>query len=298
MDYATSYLKKQENSFAKWTEFLQKDLQQDFRPLEYSDEIPSPLEDFPQDNWSEKEKTRFYYLFAQFNCEALIIFEQCFMYATRKLVRTLPNPLERTALRHFAREEFIHTKAFRAYLRKEIVFHFPQKALVIHGSPLLKNIFAWILRQEPLAIIIPGAKSETYSLFYSKLFEKLFGQEGNTFTHLNALHSEDEVSHVQFDYNFVDSVLQRRSLFEQIRFVFYTFLLIFFIQFIILSGFSRVVKQLRPRSSVWFRVRLMGRIFKWILWSFNPYLQTRRSLRATYSQRPHFMYKFFLLGSL
>lgn len=266
--------------------------------MEFSELIPNPLCSFPEAQWSEQEMRHFFYLFSQFNCEALILFEQCFMYASKRLAVSLHDTVERRALLHFAKEEFAHTQAFRRYLRKESVLGFPQKSLLVHRQHRLKNIFTWILRQEPLAIMIPGAKSETYSLFYTKLFEKQFGKDGNTFTRLHTLHSEDEVHHVQFDYNFADSILAKRSLFGQLKFIFYTFLMMLFIQFIVISGFGHALKELRPHSSLWFRIKSMRRIFNWVLWSFNPYIQTRRSLKATYSQRKHFMYKFFLLGSL
>lgn len=298
MDYAASYLEKQNKFLGKWTQFFQADLCESFKPLEYTDKIPSPLEAMPEAHWNEEEKRHFFYLFAQFNCEALILFEQCLMYASRKLGTSLPNALEKEAILHFAREEFIHTKAFRHYLRREQVYQFPQRSLVVHRCHRLKNLFAWLLKQDPMAIVIPGAKSETYSLFYSKLFERQFGRDGNTFTKLNVLHSEDEVAHVQFDYQFADSVIAKRSLPQQFKFILFTFLTILVIQFIVILGFSQALKELRPHSSFWFRLKTMRRIFRWVLWNFPPYMQTRRSLQATYSQRKHFMYRFFRLGSL
>ena len=171
MDYAVSYLQKQKNYLNKWKQFFETDLGLDFKTLQYDRDFPSPVNELSE--FSDSEKRHFYCCFSQFNCEALIVFEQCFMFASRILMRTLSENDEKRALHHFHKEEFIHTKAFRSYLRTEKTYLFPEKSLVVHRYHLLKNIFAWILKREPLAIIIPGAKSETYSLFYSKLFGEL-----------------------------------------------------------------------------------------------------------------------------
>lgn len=298
MSYAAIYLKKQEHSLEKWDRFLNEDLRNSFVPLSFSEDFPSPVEDLGLKSWTPADKRQFYYLFAQFNCEALVIFEQCFMYSSRVLRKQLSNSDEKQALMHFAREEFFHTRAFRRYLAAEAIYNFPQKSLLIHRSHRLKNVFAWILRHEPMAIIIPGAKSETYSLFFTKLLEKFFGKQGNSLTHLNSLHSEDEVFHIQFDYNFADSTVEKRGFLGKLKFVFFTFLMILVIQFIVILGFFQALKMLRPQDSTWTRLCTMKAVFKWVLWSFQPYIQTRRNLQATYRQRKPLMYKLFRLGSL
>lgn len=295
MNYAVSYLSKQNNSDQKWYQFFATDLHQDFEPLKYAPEMSTPAQ---ISNFKSSEKEHFYFLFAQFNCEALIVFEQCLMLASRILKKSLKNENENKALMHFVREEFLHTKAFKKYLTKESVYNFPQNSLVVHRCHRLKNIFTWILKKEPMAIIIPGLKSETYSLFYSRLLGKHPDIKNSTFSKLNQLHSEDEVAHVQFDYNFVESVYDGRSFLGKLRFFSYTYLMIFFIQFIVLLGFQKIIKDVRPQAGFFGRLYLLAKIFRWVLWNFQPYIQTKRNLKSLFKQRNHRLYRILSPGTL
>lgn len=294
MDYAASYLQKQTDSLDKWKSFI-ADLPKQFEPLEYREDFPQPKSLFAQWRWSQNEVELFFTLFSQFNCEALVVFEQSLIYAFRKTKPDFPSKIEALAFRHFVREEFYHTKAFRRYLHLEKKMQFPQSSLVLHSCHRLKNAFAWVLCREPLAIIIPGAKSETYSLFYSKLLDKVFATSPNSFRKLNSLHSLDEVHHVGFDYLYIDSIFSKTSLGSKVRFVFYTLINIFLIQFIVLLGMNNLLKKVRPTDSTLQRFKNMFMIFKWTLWNFPPYQQTRRSLRSTYSQKKMWIYKVFKL---
>lgn len=295
MNYAVSYLSKQNNSDQKWYRFFTEDLQQDFKPLKYVRKMSTPAQ---ISSFTESEKEHFYYLFSQFNCEALIVFEQCLMLASRTLKNSLQNESEKKALLHFVREEFLHTRAFKRYLGTESVYNYPQNSLVVHRCHRLKNIFAWILKKDPMAIIVPGLKSETYSLFYTKLLCRYPEIKESTFSKLNQLHSEDETAHVQFDYDFVESVYDRRSLVGKIKFFAATYLMIFFIQFIVLLGFQRIIKNIRPRITRLGGLFLLIKIFRWVLWNFQPYIQTKRNLKSLFKQRKHRLYKILSPGTL
>jgi hypothetical protein len=298
MDYAANYLNRQRDSLGKWHHFIEENLHQNFQALTYEESLTPFFGSEDWDSWTPEQRQKLFYLFCQFNCETLMTFEQCFMFASSRQMQFIKSDIERDAYRHFVREEFLHTKAFRHYLRAETAFDFPRKSLFVHRCHRLKNIFAWILKKEPLAIIIPGAKSEAYSLFYAKLLERSFKSKQNSFTDLNTLHSKDEVFHVQFDYNFVESVLKDWSLLKQLRFIFYTFFIILNIQFIVVLGLMNMIKDVAPEMGFLKRVHTVARFFRWTLWHFGPYQQTRLNLKATYGQRKHFMYRLFRLGSL
>ncbi|WP_413289279.1 hypothetical protein [Bdellovibrio sp. HCB337] len=298
MDYAASYLKRQEHSLDKWYVFMNENLRQNFQELTYEEGLTPFFGAEDWNDWTPDQRKKLFQRFCQFNAEALMAFEQCFMYASVQPATLIQDETERKAFFHFVREEFLHTKAFRCYLRAEKAFNFPQDSVFIHRCHRLKNNFAWILKREPFAIIIPGAKSEAYSLFYSKLLERVYKTKTNSFTELNTLHSKDEVFHVQFDYNFVDSLVKNWSLWRQWRFIFYSFLMILNIQFIVILGFMNILKEVAPEKGFFKRTYTMMRFFRWTLWHFVPYQQTRTNLQATYKQRKHFMYLLFRLGSL
>ena len=298
MDYAAAYLKKQNNSAKKWYDFFREHLKNEFKTLEYVPTTFTPFTALPNLAWSESELQRLYYYFAQINSECLIIFEQCFMLSSRKMNHVDLVPHKKEAITLFAREEFLHTQAFRRYMKRESFYHWPQESLIVHSCHRLKNTLAWILKKEPYAIVIPGAKAETYTLFYSKYLQTIFGANENTYTYLNAIHSIDEITHVQFDYPFVEEEAQRRGFLGQMKLVFYTLLVIACVQFIFILGFNNVLKKIRPGLSFFQKLAIIRNAFQLMLRNFEPYIQTRRSLRATYSQRPHFMYKFFRIAAL
>lgn len=292
MDYAQSYLSKQNNSLAKWHHFFEHHLGEGFSALPFADLNFAHLK-----HWTPDQHKAFFYYFAQFNCEALILFEQCLMMTGRLYSKDMPVPTEKQSLEYFAKEEFYHTRAFRRYLAKESVYGFPQESILVHREHRLKTYFAWVLKREPLAIIIPGAKSETYSLYFSKYLGQIFKSSENTFAVLNRMHAEDEASHIQYDYALINSMTDTMSWWRKFRFVLYTFLMILGVQFIVLFGFWTILKKVEPDTGVLRKARALFVVFRWILWDFPPYSQTRKTLKLAYRKQDRFMYRLFAIGA-
>ena len=86
MDYAASYLKRQENSLEKWHLFIENNLHSNFHELTYEETLTPFFGSEDWEAWTPDQRRKLFYLFCQFNCEALMTFEQCFMQYERILI--------------------------------------------------------------------------------------------------------------------------------------------------------------------------------------------------------------------
>lgn len=220
-----------------------------------------------------------------------MVFEQCILFSQRALKKKTDfNNRDEQAFRLFVREEFYHTKAFRHYLQQEPTMNFPKQSLILLSGHRLKNIFAWILRHEPLAIILPGAKSESFSLHFTHFLESQFDEKKMSLLDLHKYHSIDEAYHVNLDFHLINETLKSRGLMGRIHFIFFNLLMMFFIQFIVIIGYFNIAKSMSHVKSLgldglWGRSMFVLRFFVWTLWHFPPYKKTKRNLKKVYSQQ-------------
>lgn len=290
MSHASRYLKIQTDSIDKWRQFNAQLEQGSFFK---SDSLA--LAEFTKEmaaskflNLNPEQQKKLAICFLKFGCEALMVFEQCFMYAHRVIRKKNWDPEQKKAFDLFVKEEFYHTKAFRKYLISEALFDFPKQSTILRKSRWLKNTFAWILKREPFAIILPGAKSEVFSLYMTQYMEKFFPAKNFTYSELHRIHSLDEAYHVAIDYELVQKYFENKTFLRKAKFIFFNYVLIFFIQFIVICGFNNAAEQIFHRPSKLFKARFIFQLFRWTLWNFQPYSKTKVHLKNVYKNQKDF----------
>ncbi len=285
------YQEKHKDSLTKWRLFL-KNWNLDQSPLEF-DQAAAFLETTNQSfALSHSEQRTLFYHFHQLHCEYLIFFEQCLMFAAFQMRGT--QHLKRDQdLKHFSTEEFYHTKAFRKYLMSERYFSYPKNQFQsAHGS-LFRKVYAQVLKLEPWAILLPGAKSEIYFLQY---FKHNLSRRSSFFQKLNQLHSADEVHHIPFDFALINSMLSQRKPGGQFSFWLGTTVLIILNQFLVIGSFYKMVDVSLPERSWAFKIRYFL-ILSRLQLRGPVYEQTRKALRTLYSRETRPIFWFLRYGT-
>ncbi len=291
MDFAVTYLMHQKNALQKWREaavIASSDLREFERP---DDLTPFSGTHFYQ-QLSETEKTKLYDGFLQMTAEAFIVFEQMLLKSNQVIQKKYKRDLRTQAMKAFALEEFYHLRAYRQFLNESRTGFWPE-SLISRQSHGLKFIYAWLLEMEPLCILIPGAKSEVFSLQYTKYLRKCFGTQSTSWSELNIKHAMDEVHHVGFDFNFFNSYVSSMSLVFKIRVWLFTFIMIVAIQFIVLISGVRLMRLSFGDRSIVSRYALTFRFFQWAVNRFEPYRLAKIQFGTFLGRRPFIGSKFF-----
>ena len=268
MEFATTYLLKQGDALAKWKTHP--------APLPGLAEFQRPDALIPYvgtryfEHLTEKKKQILFDGFIQMTAEAFIIFEQMLLTANRRIQSTYPQDARTQALKAFALEEFYHLKAFRYFLNSTRTGFWP-KPLVSRNSKKLKNFYAWLIHFEPLCILLPGAKTEIFSLQYTKLLLRAYGKEKSSWTELNLKHSIDEVHHVGFDLEFFNSIIRDRGSVGRLKAWGLTVAMIVAIQFIVLICGIRMISRSFPELAGFKKLKMILIFFYWAVNVFEPY---------------------------
>jgi hypothetical protein len=230
---------------------------------------------------SAREDARLHWMFVQFNAEAQIVLEQLFIYALRKHLPFEKDPSWKKACRKLMVEEFLHARAYRKFLKSEEEVHWPKWSMTLRGHRGVKWFLCHLLRVDPVCMILPAAKFETYSLFYSNyLIEKY--KVKNRWTELNRMHKQDEVHHVNFDYVWYDKMVRERSIFQQGMTAFRSALFFLGMQILLVKSCFKIMKELYPDAGLIQRSRLGLRFAHWGVRRFQPYVETRKNLKEAF----------------
>lgn len=294
MNYSERYLQSQTDSIAKWPDFLNKHSKSTFKGIECPDSF---LKQFMAMGFTRPESERIFIGMMQFFCEALVIFEEGLMFSQR-LLKSSPSWVELSQKTYhlFCKEEFYHSKAFRHYLNLDQGMTYPSQSLVLRKARWLKNAMAWTIRKEPLSIILPGLKSETFSLYLHNYLKELFASQDNTLMELHRLHYQDEAFHVSVIHELVQTYFLQKGFFRKLKFVFFNFIMIFLVQFIVIISYKNLSRQVFPKGGAMKRFIFIAKMFSWTLWQFPPYQQTKKNLKRYYKSKKDFYFR--LIGAV
>ena len=274
-----SYQVKHKDSLLKWRQLLLGwNSEMNGLPYEESSQILIT----PEDNktLTAVEQQRLFYNYHQMHGELLVFFEQCLM-ASAYFLRDHLSPVLKSDLAHFSQEEFYHTRCFRKYMTADKNFLYPKIKFLLQPHNLNRKLYIKILKLEPWAILIPGAKSEIYFLQYFKFSLK----ESNSFYRkINQIHSADEVHHIPFDFQLLNSMLESRSILGHFKFWAMTTALILLNQFLVLSSFWKMVRITLPERSQWSQIVIFCKLSYQQLRG-PMYAQTRKALKVVYLQQ-------------
>jgi hypothetical protein len=289
--FAKKFTSRSEDTLAKWKalkpEFYQKRVAV-APPLVpfYGTKIYATL--------SQQERTDLGELFLRFNAEALIIFEQFLLCASRSLIATAQDPKLARAIELFRREELAHITGFRRFLQGHFPGEYRNQDLVMGLSRGLKNAMAWVTLWEPLSFVIPGSKSETYSIYFARYLVKHAVDLTDPWIIINQMHLLDEVHHVAFDFDFFDNRLMPASFLKRAKVVVATLMMIVLVQLILAVGGWNLIQRGLRRRTRWQRFVLFGHFIHWVLRTFPPYPSTRAQLAGTFRRREFRLFRLFL----
>ena len=230
---------------------------------------------------SAEESERLHWMFVQFNAEAQIVLEQLFIYALRRHLPYEKNELWKQACRKLMVEEFLHARAYRKFLKSEPKVLWPEWSMTLRGHRGVKWFLCHLLRLDPVCMILPAAKFETYSLFYSNYLIEKYPVK-NRWTELNRMHKQDEVHHVNFDYVWYDKMVRERSLPYQALTAFRSALFFLGMQVLLVNSCFEIMKRAYPGTGLMRRIRLGLRFAYWGVRLFRPYVETRKNLKESF----------------
>lgn len=271
-----SYQVKHKDSLYKWRQLLLQ-WNSEMNELPYDDSCHILITPEGNKGLTATEQRRLFYNYHQMHGELLIFFEQCLM-ASAYFVRDHLPPANRNDLAHFSQEEFYHTRCFRKYLTADTNFLYPKLKFLLRPHMWTRKLYIQILKLEPWAILIPGAKSEIYFLQYFKFSLK---DSDSFYGKLNQIHSADEVHHIPFDFQLLNNMLETRSVFGQFQFWLMTTLLIFLNQFLVLSSFWKMARATLPERSLCGKFLVYAKLCHQQVRG-DTYAHTRRALKAIY----------------
>lgn len=196
------------------------------------------------------------------------------------------------ALKKFSREELYHSKAFRRFLnqRKELKMKPKQKkASMLYGQRSIRRLMFWIVKKCPLAIMIHGAKAETFTLYYSrKVMHHL--DASSDWYRINKLHYLDEIHHVPIGYEVYDAYLEEVGFTGRIVTLGLSLLFTMLIQVMLFRSVLGLTTTIFRQ-----RFRYAWRITHWILFDFSPFVDTRKHLLSHYKKRKFRHYRIMKL---
>ncbi|MEN9724307.1 MAG: hypothetical protein RJB38_2293 [Pseudomonadota bacterium] len=257
----------------RWREFQSEP----FRPLQ-EDCIPDALIPLYGTSrftlLSEQEKKALYFGFIQFTAEFFILLESLLLVAMKSV-----GPHEKG--RRLAREELLHSQAFRRFLRQEKRLSFNSGSLMLRRGRWLRKAALVLVRRVPLAMTLPGAKIEAYSVFYGRYLKTHYGSiDANTWMKLNWLHLLDEVHHVPFEFEIHNEVFDELPTVRKVESILGIAIFYAFLQWILISSSLMLGWRSLDHAPLGRKVLLSLATLRWISRSFLPTRQMREAMKA------------------
>jgi|GEM_PF-4848698 len=278
----TQFLQSNPNALEKWRHAEYKDISSASKAC-----FLTPL--FGTDSYETlpaEVRDRLYFGFIQFVAEAILFFESLLLFASRQHSRADRGSAKK-AMGKFVDEELSHSRGFRKFLNAQKSMPWKEQSFLRYGSPFLNKLFVRILRWQPLAVFIPGVKSERFTMNYFWYMKSGFDwPEDDSWYALNQMHAQDEALHVPFGYNHFDAEVSGMNLFQKIEVIAGTLLFIGLLQILFFKGIFRMASQIFVGASLTTRLRVTLKIGQWILRDFPPYQKTRAQGRRYFDRHP------------
>jgi hypothetical protein len=234
----------------------------------------------------ETEKQNLYYDFARFNTEMFIFFEDLFSDGFKEAI-ALEKVSEKTkiAVNHLIDEERAHTEAFMSLILSEHQLGWYYKNSVVR-SKLIKKFANWIVKNEPIAVLITGAKAEAFSVNYSKYLKKICGSyDFNRHTQVHYLHLLDEVHHVPFQLDLYDEIMASADGMKKARILLFTILFFILMQFVLLKSAFHMISRSLTRLNIFNKIGLTLRMASWTIKNFPPIRDSKEQIRQLIIRR-------------
>lgn len=268
----------QNSATERWRQFRQEP----FRPLQ-EDFIPEaliPLHGTPHfSDIFPREKRALFFGFVQFTAEFFILLESLLLVAMKAIGKHDKG-------KRLAHEELLHSQAFRRFLRQEKSLSSSSGSLMLRRGRWVRKAVLALVRSVPLAMTLPGAKIEAYSVYYGRYLRSHYGSpDANTWMKLNWLHLLDEVHHVPVEFEIHDDVFVRLSWVRKAESILGIALFYAFLQWILISSCILLGWRSFDSAPLFRRIRLSLSTLKWVSRSFLPTQQMREAMKSHFRTR-------------
>jgi len=274
-NYFNSYIKDVNNFKKKWNDFSlhpQMSLTDDA----YRDEL-TPFYGLDTFNTLSSEvKHKLFYEYLKFLSEVQIYFEQIVVYAFRSLrQRYKLEEKDKVIVNKFIYEEVYHSLAFRDFLSSQKAFDWPTEYNVPKFKKL-RSLMCLCIKLNPLAVTLPGAKLEAFTVEYSKLIKKVYkNNHENSWSLINHYHHIDESFHVGVEMHLYKKYIGTKS---SILTLVSTLAFVLFLQIILFAGCRNIVKRSFPKMGRLKTILWTLKMGKWAVRDLPPY---RKALTVT-----------------
>lgn len=244
---------------------------------------------------TELEKRKLEQGFRQINAEVIIHLEQGLLVSARRL-RSQGHP-HYQALSEFVADELVHIDAFRDYLDLEFDGEWRSNSLLLFKHDRYRKFAHWLFRWEPLSVFLPGAKSEIYAIQYFIELRKNEQRLNPRWYRLIQLHAQDEVSHIQTDFEFLNGELARMSVARKLKLHVATVLSVALTQWSLLLTAYRLIDRVFFQRSRLEKLRLTIAFAGWVLWTHAAFPNTRKVFsRHIHREEKRYFKHFSFLG--
>ena len=226
---------------------------------------------------SERSKRELFKGYLIMNAEAFLWLEQLLLLSFRRYLRASLEPSTQIELKKLLREEFYHTKAFRDFLRTEKELEWKNNSYMIFNRKHFRNTLAWLFKKFPLALSLPGAKLESYSIYYAQELKEIYGSwEANSLTALHKFHVEDELTHVPFQFDFYNEIFYKGIGGTRAGIFFATSFFFLIMQYAQMSSGHLMMRRAFPDKSGFYRFGKVLQFWLWVVFHTAPYKKSRR----------------------
>jgi hypothetical protein len=229
------------------------------------------------------EKETMYFEYIKFIAELILYleyqFSSTFIEALQKENLSLETMMSSY---HLVEEEAFHTEAYQKFLQVE---QMDQHQFLMNNTIVLKATEA-LIRLSPASILIPAAKSEAFSVYYSRHLKKYYKEwNSNRWSYLNYLHLLDESHHVPFQIEIYNEIIANSSTLGRVRAFVGSMGFFLLMQYIAVYSMWVFIKRCMPKKSIFSRIIWTARIIKWTLIDFTPIHDSRIKIQTLLSQK-------------
>jgi hypothetical protein len=278
------YIGHQKDFRLKWLEYFS--MSENYNSSHFVDELTPLYGTSEYLTLTINEKERFHREYIKLIAEALVFFEQILEYGAWKLIKKnlINDPLLKSALNQFAKEELFHSQGFRHFLSIHKDFEW-DKNKIYADSKVMRKVICTIINWSPAAVFLPGAKLEAFTLSYYKMIKKHYpNSKDNSWVHLNYIHQLDEAFHLPLEFELHDSMIDKLGPFKTI---FGSILFVITMQIALVIGSYKVISYSFPEYSFLKKLSWMIKMAKWAVRTTPAYQEARQITKKQFlSKKP------------
>ncbi|MBY0517833.1 MAG: diiron oxygenase [Bacteriovoracaceae bacterium] len=225
------------------------------------------------DSLSDEQKRELAWGFVQLNAEVIIHLEQGLLLSS-KVLEKRGLKLDQ-GMKEFISDEILHIDEFRKFLSEESKGCWPETSFFLHQKSWSRKFCAWLYRWEPLAVFLPGAKSEIYAVQYHVALSKNSKIE-NRWASLVKHHAIDEASHIAKDFELLRDEIQKMTLIQRVRLHVATLMCVLMTQVCLISPAWKLMSRVFYKENTFKKFYLFSKFISWVLWIHPAFPATRK----------------------